>query len=153
VIAGEATAPTGPPSLQGRGSAALVIAHPGRELRLHHWLEEVRPVVCVLTDGSGSAGDSRLQSTTTVLRRAGAEPGPIYGRFTDREIYNATIAGRSQLFVGLARELETWTPRATSSIEVDALSRSTTVRLRHRVAALPLLGPLARALARRAVGR
>jgi len=37
--------------------------------------------------------------------------------------------------------------------EVDALSRSTTVRLRNRVAALPLLGPLARALARRAVGR
>jgi hypothetical protein len=88
-----------------------------------------------------------------IAGEARAEPGPIYGRFTDREIYNAMIAGRSQLFVGLARELETWTSRATSSIEVDALSGSTTVRLRNRVAALPLLGPLARALARRAVER
>jgi hypothetical protein len=36
------------------GRAALVIAHPGHELRALHWLRLSRPCVFVLTDGSGS---------------------------------------------------------------------------------------------------
>jgi hypothetical protein len=69
----------------------LFIAHPGHELCVHGWLEAARPRVFVLTDGSGRSGRSRVDSTTKVLRRAGAETGSIYGRFTDQGIYRAVL--------------------------------------------------------------
>jgi hypothetical protein len=71
--------------------AALIIAHPGHELRVHGWLEEALPSVCVLTDGSGRTQRSRLDSTTAVLKAAGAAPGPVYGEMTDVELYAAVL--------------------------------------------------------------
>ncbi|HEV8582621.1 MAG TPA: hypothetical protein VGX68_26435 [Thermoanaerobaculia bacterium] len=85
--------------------AALVIAHPGHELRVHRWLELARPVVFVLTDGSGHAGRSRLSSTTAVLERAGAVPGPLYGQLSDRSLYQAILSCDTDLFAGLAEDL------------------------------------------------
>ncbi len=85
--------------------AVLFVAHPGHELRVHHWLERYRPLVCVLTDGSGSTGVSRLASTSAVLAAAGATPGPIYGRFTDRELYAAIRQGSAEPFLKLAQTL------------------------------------------------
>src|SRR5438552_300306 len=69
--------------------AALVIAHPGHELRVHAWVELARPLAFVLTDGSGHTGQSRLASTSRLLERTGAAPGGIYGRLTDRALYAA----------------------------------------------------------------
>ncbi|HVN88120.1 MAG TPA: hypothetical protein VMW17_25030 [Candidatus Binatia bacterium] len=83
----------------------LVIGHPGHELRVHGWLETQQPSVFVLTDGSRHAGRSRLQSTTRVLTAAGARPGAIYGRFSDREIYAAILERRFDVFVQLAEDL------------------------------------------------
>jgi hypothetical protein len=51
--------------------AALLVAHPGHELRVFHWLEIARPLVCVLTDGSGHTNQSRLSSTTRILETTG----------------------------------------------------------------------------------
>src|SRR6476646_5399321 len=85
--------------------AALVVAHPGHELRVHRWVELARPVVYVLTDGSGHTGRSRLAATSELLARAGARPGPLYGRLADRELYRALLAGDLELFAGLAEEL------------------------------------------------
>lgn len=85
--------------------AALIIGHPGHELRIHAWLVQARPLVCVLTDGSGRSGRPRLAATTAVLQAAGARPGPIYGRLTDRAAYDAILAGDHARFVALAREL------------------------------------------------
>jgi hypothetical protein len=85
--------------------AALVVAHPGHELRVHGWLEVVRPIVCVLTDGSGHAAPSRLASTSAILERTGAIPGPVYGRLTDRALYAAILGGDDALFAGIAAEL------------------------------------------------
>lgn len=84
---------------------ALVIGHPGHELRVFHWLEMVRPTVFVLTDGSGRLGHSRLPSTTRILDQAGASIGSFYGRVTDGEAYTAILNRDFDLFVGLAREL------------------------------------------------
>ena len=67
-------------SRAGGAPAALVVAHPGHELRVHHWLERTAPVVCVLTDGSGANGRSRIGSTLGLLRLAGADAGPIFPR-------------------------------------------------------------------------
>ena len=87
------------------GRAALVVAHPSHELRVHGWLEQTRPYVCILTDGGGRSGEPRLSRTTEVLSRAGATQGVIYGRLTDLEIYSAILNADSELFAGLVEEL------------------------------------------------
>lgn len=83
----------------------LVVAHPGHELRVYGWMTEVRPVVHVLTDGSGSDGQSRLESTTAVLNEVGAIRGSIYGRMSDREIYARMLRGDHTAFITLAEDL------------------------------------------------
>jgi|SRR6266566_4379371 len=85
--------------------AALVIAHPGHELRIHHWLERAKPRVFVLTDGSGHTNRSRLGQTAALLDAAGALRGSMFGRFTDREIYRAILASDVDAFIALAQEL------------------------------------------------
>ena len=98
--------------------AALVIAHPGHELRVHRWLELARPLVFVLTDGSGHTGCSRLASTTAVLERTGSTPGPVYGRLTDRSLYRAILGGDVDLFGSLADEIAL----ALDAADVDYLA-------------------------------
>ncbi|MFL5538437.1 MAG: hypothetical protein ACJ8J0_05565 [Longimicrobiaceae bacterium] len=83
----------------------LVVAHPGHELRVYGWLESAAPLVCVLTDGSGSGGEARLESTTRLLAGTGARPGSIYGRMSDREIYAAILDRDFACFTGLAEQL------------------------------------------------
>ena len=87
------------------GRAALVLAHPSHELRIHGWLEQTRPYVCILTNGAGRSGEPRLSRTSEVLDRAGATKGTIYGRLTDLEVYAAILNGDSELFADLAEEL------------------------------------------------
>ena len=82
----------------------LFVAHPGHELCVHGWLETARPRVFVLTDGSGRSGRSRIQSTTKILKQAGAEPGSIYGRLTDAEIYRAILNHDFELFLSITEE-------------------------------------------------
>ena len=97
-----------PPYPRPERRAALIVAHPGHELRVHHWLERARPSTLVLTDGSGRTGRSRLASTARTLARAGARAGPVFGRFSDARIYEAMLAGRSGAFVALLDEIAFW---------------------------------------------
>ena len=85
--------------------AALVVAHPSHELRLHGWLEQARPYVCVLTDGGGRSGEPRLGRTTEVLSRAGARQGAIYGRLSDLDVYSAILNEDAEIFARLVEEL------------------------------------------------
>lgn len=62
-------------------------------------------MVCVLTDGSGSSGQGRLESTTRVLERTGSRRGPIYGRMSDRDIYTAILDQDLDFFRSLACDL------------------------------------------------
>jgi hypothetical protein len=87
------------------GNAALIIGHPGHELRIYHWVETARPLTFVLTDGSGRGQQSRLPSTANVLRRAGAKPAPIFGRWTDAQAYEILLSGNLGALAGLTREL------------------------------------------------
>ena len=87
--------------------AALVVAHPSHELRVHGWLKQTQPYVCVLTDGGGRSGDVRLPQTSQALDRAGATQGTIYGRLTDLEVYAAILNHDADLFAGIAEELAT----------------------------------------------
>jgi len=85
--------------------AALVIAHPGHELRIHHWLERAKPQVFVLTDGSGHTDRSRLGRTTALLAAVGAAQGPLFGRLTDRQLYRGILGSDGDVFAALSREL------------------------------------------------
>ena len=91
--------------LSHNSRAALVVAHPSHELRVHGWLEQTQPYVCILTDGAGRSGEPRLQRTSELLARAGATPGSIYGQLRDLEVYSAILNGDAQLFAGLVEEL------------------------------------------------
>ncbi|HEU4595091.1 MAG TPA: hypothetical protein VFS10_07955, partial [Pyrinomonadaceae bacterium] len=94
-----------PPNATRGGGAAVVVAHPGHEVRIHGWLERERPRVFILTDGSGRAGQPRIASTSRYLEKFGLRPAPLYGRFTDLEIYAALLRRDYELFVSLSEEL------------------------------------------------
>jgi hypothetical protein len=75
--------------IQGARRTALVVAHPGHELRVFGWAQAHCARVYVLTDGSGRSGISRLSSTTRLLKSLGCECGEIFGVASDRDIYRA----------------------------------------------------------------
>ena len=75
----------------------------------------------MLTDGSGSTGSSRVSSTLEVLRRAGAHPGSLFGRFSDSELYEVILDGRIEVLTGLARELaDAFVDRGVETVAADA---------------------------------
>lgn len=65
----------------------------------------MRPLYFCLTDGSGKEGIGRMDSTTRVLNAVGAAPGSIYGRLTDKQVYQALLAGQCEIFADLTKEL------------------------------------------------
>jgi hypothetical protein len=92
---------------------AIVVAHPGHELVIHHLMELSQPRYFCLTDGSGGNGQPRIESTNALLQQVGATPGTIYGRYSDRELYRLIIDGNVRVFAELANEL------AASFIDAD----------------------------------
>jgi hypothetical protein len=102
--------------------AALVVGHPGHELRVHRWIEIATPETFVLTDGSGRTERSRLPSTTRVLTAAGARTGRVYGRFADAEIYDLIRRGSAAPFVDLMATLaREWIAGSIDYVVADAL--------------------------------
>ena len=71
----------------------LIVAHPGHELRLFNWMERERPLVFILSDGSGGAARSRLEHSVATIRAAGATMIEGSGARSDREWYAAMLAG------------------------------------------------------------
>jgi hypothetical protein len=105
-----------------KGNAALIIGHPGHELRIHHWVETARPLTFVLTDGSGRGQQSRLPSTSNVLRAAGAKPAPIFGRWTDAQAYEILLSGNLAALAGLTKELgEALVANEIQAVVADAM--------------------------------
>jgi hypothetical protein len=101
--AGEKATRHAPPCEPGK--AALVVAHPGHELMVYHWVERHRPLYLCLTEGSGGSASPRLSSTTRLLQKIGARPGPLYGRYPDRQAYQLLLDKRVDAFVALALEV------------------------------------------------
>lgn len=96
------------------GRTVLVVAHPGHELRIHAWVAAVRPVVLILTDGSGNTGKPRIDSSRRLLDSLGAAPGRIFGVLSDREVYAALMRGDLKTFTNLAVQV------STELVEADA---------------------------------
>ena len=68
-------------------------------------MEQVRPAVAVLTDGSGNTGVSRVDSTTRLLDAVGAEPADFYGEVTDQQCYAALLGRDDDFFIEVAETL------------------------------------------------
>lgn len=83
---------------------ALIIGHPGHELRVLKFIELFKPLVFVLTDGSGLRGQSRLERSRRVFERYGCDVAPLFGRFTDNEAYEMMLHGPEK-FVSLRDEI------------------------------------------------
>lgn len=70
----------------------LILAHPGHELRVFHWMERTTPEVYVLTDGSGGNQLARTSYSKEAIAAAGSEPGQAFGVMTDKQWYDAILA-------------------------------------------------------------
>jgi len=68
-------------------SSMLVVGHPGHEIRCHGWLSRRRPTVVVMTSGGGASKSGRIASSLRVIERAGATASPLFGNFSDHEVY------------------------------------------------------------------
>lgn len=83
----------------------LLLARPGHELFVHGWMEQLRPLVLMLTDGAGHRGSTALASATNTVRSTGARIGNLFGRFTDRGLLQSLLIKNHDRFVALAEEL------------------------------------------------
>ena len=70
---------------------ALVVAHPGHELRVFGWLSRNKPRVYVITDGSAQGGGYRIRSSAQLLRALGSDVDDVFGTMTDADIYRAIL--------------------------------------------------------------
>jgi hypothetical protein len=88
-------------------SWALIVGHPGHELRVWKWMRTVAPIVGVMTDGSGHGADSRLELSRAEFGRAAARVSSWFGVATDAQIYQAILEHDVQFFVRLSDALAT----------------------------------------------
>lgn len=79
--------------LEKKPKVALIIGHPGHELRIYRFLELYQPRIYVLTDGSGPTHNSRISSTEKIVASTQSEASSIMGLFSDKEIYNIILKG------------------------------------------------------------
>jgi hypothetical protein len=86
------------PLVTRHASWFFIVAHPGHELRVHHVLELTRPIVAVMTDGSGSTGASRLDETRDLLSKVGAQPATVFGAMADGDAYRLLMQSNPRPF-------------------------------------------------------
>lgn len=109
------------PKDENETKTALFVGHPGHELRVYHWLELNRPVVCCLTDGSGGLEVPRIASTSRLLSHAGATEGVIFSRVSDKALYRMLLDGQAEFFAGLVDELaRSWIDAGITRVAGDA---------------------------------
>ena len=82
--------------------AALIIGHPGHELRVWGWMRAARPIVAVVTDGGGHARTSRLHLTRALCAAAAAPVSAWFGVTTDEATYHAILSHDADFFLRMA---------------------------------------------------
>jgi len=91
-------------------SALALFAHPGHELRVLGWCMRTKPTVVILTDGQGSQDKGRLERSVGILNEIGCNVWSRSGSISDRETYEAMLAGRpdaiARFFLSVIDELD-----------------------------------------------
>lgn len=104
------------------GPTALCLGHPGHELKVLAWVEQHRPLVSILTDGSGSNRASRLDSSAQLLAASGCPFSEVFGRWTDRQIYELMLRRAVEPMIAVAEIwVREWQTRQIRTVVGDAL--------------------------------
>jgi hypothetical protein len=88
-----------------RTKSALIIGHPGHELRAFKFLKDSKPDVYILTDGSGQNNESRLYQSIKLIESLGATYKNTFTPFTDKELYNIILSGEIDKIKHVKEEL------------------------------------------------
>lgn len=70
---------------------ALIIGHPGHELRAFAFMKKYKPDVYILTDGSGSKNESRLYQSIKIINSLGAKYIDLVKVFKDKDLYDIIL--------------------------------------------------------------
>ena len=90
----------------GMTRVALAVAHPGHELRLSAWVERARPVISILTTGSGHGSSrARVEASRRLAAELGATEGALFGSHLDRDVYGWIMDSDARPFLKLADAL------------------------------------------------
>ena len=68
-------------------NTAIIIGHPAHGLRVHRFLEIYKPFFYIITDGSGSSGNSKVGNAVDIIENCAAKASPVMCRFSDAEMY------------------------------------------------------------------
>lgn len=86
--------------------AALVVAHPGHELRVYDWLRTARPDVHILTNGSrASLTRARREASTQVVTSLGCRMASAWEGVPDSALYASLIARDHEPFLNWVSRL------------------------------------------------
>jgi hypothetical protein len=100
----------------------LILAHPGHELRIHHWLEINKPRVYLLTDGSGGKEQSRTHYSEQIIQQTGSARGSVFGDISDKVWYKALTDSDFGFIRSILEAIEADLPDAESyQIVADAV--------------------------------
>lgn len=101
---------------------ALVVAHPGHELRLATWVERIRPVVFIIAKGARSGrSEARIQASRALVRALGATPSEPFGMAFDAELYGWIMQGDVAAFSNLADALrEAFLAESVETVVADS---------------------------------
>ena len=88
-----------------KARCAFVFAHPGHELKIHAWLETLKPTVFLLTDGSGSGGEGRVALSQQTIAASGAVLDPISAPWRDRQAYELILKGYGDQVITFVQQL------------------------------------------------
>ena len=88
-----------------RRVTALVIAHPGHELRVYGWVAQTLPRVYVMTNGSGGSGQPRLASTERLLASLGVVRYEAVAVYSDKQLYELVMRADPAPFIAMAESL------------------------------------------------
>jgi len=78
---------------------AMIIGHPGHELRAFKFIKDFKPDIFIITDGSGSNNFSRINNSIKIIEKLGARYIKLFEPIPDKKIYNFILEGNiSQIY-------------------------------------------------------
>jgi hypothetical protein len=101
---------------------ALVVAHPGHELRLATWVGRIQPVVFIIAKGARSGrSEARIQASRALVLELGGTPAEPFGLAFDAEIYGWIMTGDITMFARVADDLrDAFVAQGTTTVVTDS---------------------------------
>ncbi|MGH7197344.1 MAG: hypothetical protein ACREH5_01195 [Candidatus Omnitrophota bacterium] len=75
-------------------------------MQIYGWYEAAKPTVYVLTDSSGREEKPKIGPLAEWLKKNGGRPGPLFGRFTDKNVYDAILENNLDFFEAIIGEIK-----------------------------------------------